>query len=117
MEKEFVTWSQVEDFIDELKKHFCNVKFSGVYGVPKGGMVIASMIAYNFNIPLLMAPYAGCLVVDDTADTGKTLRHYQEKGYKIATLYWKKSSEVTPDYYMFEKKDAWVVFPWERGEK
>ena len=115
IENEVVTWSQVEQFIDDLKKHYCNVKFSGVYGIPKGGVVIASMIAYNLNIPLLMAPHPNCLVVDDITDTGNSLKHYQLKGYKIATMYWKQSSEVTPDFYIWEKKDNWIIFPWERS--
>lgn len=62
------------------------------------------------------------LVVDDIADTGESLslvkRHLQEQGaktIKIATIYYKPWSIITPDYYMKETK-KWVVFPWERKE-
>jgi hypoxanthine phosphoribosyltransferase len=62
------------------------------------------------------------LVVDDVADTGKSLRlvkkHLQESGaadIKIVTLYYKPWSVIIPDYY--EKKTShWIIFPWERKE-
>jgi len=62
------------------------------------------------------------LVVDDVADTGKSLTfvrdHLKEKGatdVKIATIYCKPWSMLTPDW--FEKKThRWIIFPWERKE-
>jgi len=62
------------------------------------------------------------LIVDDVTDTGKSLRlaksHLTKSGasqIKLATLYHKPWSTITPDYY--EKKTRrWVVFPWERRE-
>jgi len=62
------------------------------------------------------------LVVDDVADTGKSLalvrEHLKEqdaKEVKIATIYYKPWSIVTPDW--FEKKTShWIIFPWERKE-
>jgi len=62
------------------------------------------------------------LVVDDVADTGKSLalvrEHLKEQGafeVKIATIYYKPWSIVTPDY--FERKTShWIIFPWERKE-
>ena len=62
------------------------------------------------------------LVVDEIADTGKSLQliqsHLKKQGaseIKIATIYYKPWSVVTPDYYEKESS-AWVVFPWERKE-
>ncbi len=62
------------------------------------------------------------LVVDDIADTGKSLRlaktHIQvqaAKEIKTATLYQKPQSVITPDFY--EKQTVnWVVFPWDTKE-
>jgi hypoxanthine phosphoribosyltransferase len=62
------------------------------------------------------------LVVDDVTDTGKSLAlvrdHLKEKGatdIKIATIYYKPWSILTPDW--FEKKTSrWIIFPWERKE-
>jgi len=62
------------------------------------------------------------LVMDDVADTGKSLRlvksHLKERGaaeVKIATVYYKPWSVIIPDYYMKETR-SWIIFPWERKE-
>lgn len=62
------------------------------------------------------------LVVDDVADTGRSLRlvktHLLEQGTKalrVATLYYKPWSLTTPDYYEKTTR-CWVIFPWERKE-
>jgi hypoxanthine phosphoribosyltransferase len=62
------------------------------------------------------------LVVDEVADTGKSLKlveeHLIERGakeVKIAAVYYKPWSIVKPDYY--EKETSrWIVFPWETKE-
>ena len=62
------------------------------------------------------------LVVDEVADTGKSLKlvkeHIIEQGateVKIATVYYKPWSIVKPDYYE-EETSHWIVFPWEIKE-
>jgi len=62
------------------------------------------------------------LVVDEVADTGKSLKlvkeHIVERGavdVKIATVYYKPWSIIKPDYYEKET-NRWIVFPWEIKE-
>ncbi|MEM1562225.1 MAG: phosphoribosyltransferase [Candidatus Bathyarchaeia archaeon] len=62
------------------------------------------------------------LIMDDVADTGKSLRvvrdHVAEAGaksIKIATIYYKPWSIIVPDYYV-RVTERWIVFPWERKE-
>jgi len=62
------------------------------------------------------------LVVDEVADTGKSLKlvkeHLVKEGareVKIATVYYKPWSIVKPDYYERETR-RWIVFPWEIKE-
>jgi len=62
------------------------------------------------------------LIVDDVADSGKSLlaaiEHIKEMGakeIKTATLYYKKQSVIKPDYYINET-NSWIVYPWEYGE-
>ena len=62
------------------------------------------------------------LIVDDVADTGKTLivakNHVADKGaseIKIATIHMKPWSKIVPDYYV-EVTDRWIVYPWEYHE-
>jgi hypoxanthine phosphoribosyltransferase len=62
------------------------------------------------------------LLVDDIADTGKSLQlaktHLQMQGaaeIKTATLYFKPQSSLTPDFYE-KQTDNWIVFPWDTKE-
>ena len=62
------------------------------------------------------------LLVDDLADTGKSLSlvnsHLTTKGaseIKIATTYYKPWSCIIPHYHQKETQ-SWIVFPWERKE-
>ncbi len=62
------------------------------------------------------------LVVDDVADSGKTLSLVRESLMKrgaaevrIATLHYKPKSVTKPEYYVAET-EAWIVYPHERFE-
>jgi hypoxanthine phosphoribosyltransferase len=72
----------------------------------------------------LALPVAGkrVLLVDDIADSGKSLQYaiayLQGQGaaeIKTATIYYKPQSIIAPDFYEKET-DCWVVFPWEAKE-
>ncbi|MEM0152478.1 MAG: phosphoribosyltransferase family protein, partial [Thermoplasmata archaeon] len=63
------------------------------------------------------------LLVDDIADTGKTilavmekLKKYSEK-IKVCTIAYKKHSIVKPDFYSYiVDNDTWVIFEYEERE-
>lgn len=62
------------------------------------------------------------LIVDEIADTGKSLKlvkeHITQEGatqVKVATVYYKPWSIILPDYYERETS-RWIVFPWEIRE-
>lgn len=122
-EKEILSWEDVEDFIDKLVAHISEkgLHFSGIYGIPRGGLIPASILSYRLGIPLLLAPTKDCIIIDDIADSGKTLMHFtlndtQFNKYFIATIFYSKRSLVKPDFYTREKTDRWIEFPWEKGE-
>ncbi len=120
VQKVYVTWKDLEKFVDDLiadlnKK---GIKPTGVYGIPRGGLIVATLLSYKMDIPLLLNAAKGCLIVDDIADSGRTLMHFTENDtqfnkYFIATMFYHKRSIVKPDFYSFEKEDKWIVFPWE----
>lgn len=112
-EKVYVTWSDVDEFITLLSLHLNKKSFTGVYGPARGGLVFAVMISNKLNLPFLGAPQVGCLCVDDICDTGDTALAWKNKGYTIATMFYKRGSKVVPDYWSREKEDKWIVFPWE----
>lgn len=121
MSKVYVSWEQVEEFVKHIKA--TGKKFTGVYGLPRGGLVLAVLLSHALNIPMLMSPTAGCLIVDDICDTGESLLHYVKNSsgdkvqdYTIATMYYKVNElGVVPNIYSYIKTNEWVVFPWEIG--
>ena len=118
--EELVSWQQVEEYLDKLCAHILvnNIPHKGVYGIPRGGLVLAVMLSHKLDIPLLLAPTKDCIIVDDIADSGRSLLHYtnndtQFNNYFITTMYYDKRSMVKPNYYSKEKQGKWIVFPWE----
>ena len=125
MAKVYVSWNQVEDFVRDIeyKQKNGEYNFTGVYGLPRGGLVLAVMISHKLNIPMLMSPCPGCIIVDDICDTGESLLHYVKNSsgdkvqdYTIATMYYKENIlGIVPDIYSYVKDNEWIVFPWELG--
>lgn len=113
IKKQCVSWLDVNKFINNLSDFIRTNNFNGVYGPARGGLVFAVMISHIYKLPFLGAPNKGCLIVDDIVDTGKTAEAWKDKGYKIASMYYKKNNLVEPDFWMFEKNDNWIIFPWE----
>ena len=96
------------------------LKFKGVYGPPRGGLTMAVMLSHRLGIPMLLDPPKKddhVLIVDDIADTGKTLKKFENyNNCKIMTLWYHKQSVLVPDYWINQKYDKWIVFPWESDE-
>lgn len=111
-------WTPARIMSDLLENpEMANVKAEFYMGIceTKGEPVITQPVSVSVRSKKV-------LVVDDVADTGKSLRlvkaHLMEQGateVKIATIYYKPWSIVVPDYY--EKESShWIIFPWERKE-
>tara|TARA_Y100000310_G_C20534820_1_gene740341 strand:- start:539 stop:1024 length:486 start_codon:yes stop_codon:yes gene_type:complete len=131
--KHYLSWTGFEfaisEFVKDYKKN--NYKCIGVYGPTRGGLPIAVTLSHRLDIPYFKGSYhhisshlqvsnpdtfgikGKILVVDDIADTGKTLEPLIRPNVITYTIYYHPQSTVKPDYYVFEKKDDWVVFPWE----
>jgi len=82
-----------------------------VYGIPRGGLVPAVYISHALDIPL--GRWEKCLVVDDIADSGATLKREARGAFKTATIYYCEDSEFMPDLWLLKKVKDWVIFPWE----
>ena len=105
-------------------------KYNCVHGIPKGGSIIASYIAYYLDLENLMEEQmkeqmddwydidiAPVLLIDDLVDTGKTLNKYTDKDVKIdsAVLYYKPRSVIIPTYFVEQSpNDQWIVYPYEQ---
>ena len=89
-------------------------KFDGVYGVPRGGLIIAVCLSHKLNLPMLLQPTKKSLIVDDISDTGHTVNHLPKK--RLATLFTTNWTKSPPDWFcdIKEKKEDWIVFPYEK---
>ncbi len=73
-----------------------------------------------FNVPELKAAKK-VLLLDDIVDSGQTLKEvlthlqrcFPEVEFKIASIYYKKSAVIQPDYTLHEAND-WIEFFWEK---
>ncbi len=114
---EHVTLDEVKSFVNKIAELYDNESKlpTGVYGVPRGGLVPAVMISHKLGIPLLAAPCDDCLIVDDIADSGDSLIHYDRMGYDLAVIILGPNSKIHPILYYRERQADWVQFFWEYG--
>ena len=113
------------------------VEYKQVVGIENGGLNVSIPLAKILNLPHTSVrishyngrsrrawpfisgdpPGTGNLVVDDLIDDGYTLRTYDDVfgllGNAVAVLFWKAGSIPRPEYYVHEKPNSWVIFPWE----
>jgi len=150
LEFEIPSWEQIYEMLIELADRIRRDGFEPdvIVGVSRGGWAPARVmsdllenpelanvraefylgVAETKGEPVITQPVSASvkgkrvLVMDDVADTGKSLRlvktHLLDEGatdVKIATIYYKPWSVLTPDYYK-KKTSLWVIFPWERKE-
>jgi len=149
-EFEIPSWEGMYESLLELARKIRKAGFKPdiVVGVARGGWPVARVmsdllenpevanvkaefylgVAETKKEPIITQPVSTSvrskkvLVVDDVADTGKSLalvkEHLKEQGaavIRIATIYCKPWSTLKPDW--FERQtERWIVFPWERKE-
>lgn len=123
--KEIITYDQYGMMAWELcrkiesSKKYTKIKY--VYGLPRGGLPLAVHMSHRLGLALRTSlslkqkKREQTLIVDDVADTGRTLKSlfdFYEYNFITATLHYKKRSKVKPTFYLAETKN-WIVYPWE----
>lgn len=115
-------------------------RFTRVVGIANGGLPVSRPLAKALGLPhesVRISHYDGSvlrdtpiiegdlsqptgnLIVDDLIDKGWTInafdKHFGRRGNAVAVLLWNPHGPE-PDFYVDEKPDAWIVFPWEVEE-
>ena len=147
MTREILTYELFGQSIGELARQVADSGFEPdiLLGIARGGLVPAGALAYaldcknlftisvefytgvdeRLDVPVMLPPFldardldaARVLVVDDVADTGRTLELVHEfcAGHvaeaRTAVLYQKPQSIITADY-AWRQTDQWINFPW-----
>ncbi len=142
------SWKKVEEMCRQLAAKVSEFRPDWLVGISRGGLVPVRLLSDyldNPNVAIVRIEFyktigqtkdfptvsqpiqvdvkgKKVLIVDDVADTGRSLavakEHVKRAGasqVKIATLHNKPKSAVKPDFYM-ESTDAWIVYPWEVEE-
>lgn len=117
-DKIYLSWEDFDAFIKKTIDHLnmTDKHYSGVFGLPRGGLIPAVVLSHKLHLPLLQAPAKDCIIVDDINDTGVTLQHYLlNDDYKIITWVFRESSAKKYHFngLTINKQAGWVVFPWE----
>jgi len=120
------TWQEfdtdIKKIISQLRKE--GSKYYYVYGIPKGGLCLAVVIANYLNIPLLtnneqlkniLCEKENIIICDDISDTGKTFIQIRDiTNYRTISLFLKQGTQFVPNLYCKTcNRNDWIIFPWE----
>ena len=123
MTKKFLNWRDVEEGVERLALNIekSGLEFSGVYGLPRGGLIPAVMLSHRLSIPFLgedTDDSGNILIVDDICDSGETLDVYREfENIQTVTLHYKTTAIYEPNFWWkIASQGDWIVYPWERRD-
>jgi len=109
----YFTWSEFDKAVEDIANKCRFKEFSGIYGVPRGGLCLAVALSHKLKIELISKPIKNSLIVDDVYETGLTLTTFKDiEGAMFFVLF----SKIKPTWWntvFISKKSHWIVFPWE----
>ena len=142
------TWKMLDEDVETILTYVDLSKYDMLVGIASGGLPLLTKLVHKNKISYeiikcnsyegreqrckaitidypILPPNSKILLVDDVADTGKTLNniieHYTKCNMKIEevkidilTLCWKPHSIVNPKWYLHKVDNkVWINFPWE----
>ena len=109
----YFTWEEFDKSVEHIVNKCKFLQFSGIYGVPRGGLCLAVALSHKLKIDLISEPLKNSLIVDDVYETGFTLTNFKDiEGAMFFVLF----SKIKPTWWntvFISKKSQWIVFPWE----
>lgn len=126
-----VSWTE---YIKLIEKMACEIKHSPklknisfIYGIPRAGNIISTILSYKLDIPLLTEEprWAGVymenhdnnriLIVDDIIDEGSTISPFVGDNFYTAILYVKnKPHNIKPDFIGKSiNAKQWIIMPYD----
>ena len=111
----YFSWDEFDQSVEHIAKKCKFLEFSGIYGVPRGGLCLAVALSHKLKINLISEPTKHSLIVDDVYETGITLNTFKDvEGAMFFVLF----SKIKPTWWNtvhISKKREWIVFPWENN--
>ncbi len=109
----YFTWNEFDKSVEYIANQCKFLKFSGIYGVPRGGLCLAVALSHRLNLQLIDKPLKDSLIVDDVLETGITLNNFKNiEGANFFVLVSKKKPIWWKTANLYNEKE-WIVFPWE----
>ena len=109
----YFSWSEFDESVEHIANKCKFLEFSGIYGVPRGGLCLAVALSHKLNINLISEPIKNSIIVDDIYETGFTLNTFKNiEGAMFFVLF----SKIKPTWWntvYVSDRGEWVVFPWE----
>ena len=113
--KTYFTWRDFDKSVVQIANKCISIEFSGIYGIPRGGLCLAVALSHKLKIDLISEPRKNSLIVDDVYETGITLNNYKDiEGAMFFVLF----SKIKPTWWntlFISTKNEWIVFPWENS--
>ena len=111
----YFTWREFDKSVEYIANKCKILKFSGIYGVPRGGLCLAVALSHKLKINLISEPTQNSLIVDDIYETGITLNTFKDiEGAKFFVLFSKEKPKWWNTVFISQKNE-WIVFPWENA--
>jgi len=111
-----LSWAGFDSAVAYVADRCRGIELSGVYGVPRGGLPLAVALSHRLGVPMVDAPGARVLVVDDIYDSGQTIRGLMERHPGAGPFWVWATREFETRGYRSVLNDIgseWVLFPWE----
>ena len=109
----YFTWSEFDKSVEHIANKCRYLEFSGIYGVPRGGLCLAVALSHKLKINLISEPIKNALIVDDVYETGITLNTFKDIEGAIFFVLFSKIKPTWWNTVHISKKREWIVFPWE----
>ena len=92
----YFTWSEFDKSVEQIANKCRSKEFSGIYGVPRGGLCLAVALSHKLKIDLISEPIRNSLIVDDIYETGYTLNTFKDiEGAMFFVLF----SKIKPTWF------------------
>ena len=109
------TWSEFDKSVEHIYNKCKFIEFSGIYGVPRGGLCLAVALSHKLKINLISKPLKNALIVDDVYETGITLNTFKNVEGAMFFVLFSKIKPIWWNTVHISKKSEWIVFPWENS--
>lgn len=110
--KKYISWPELLHRLDKLVIEGIIKRDDKVYGVPKGGMIVAGFLADRQRIELTATPQTADVILDDIVDSGATRAKYETK-YPHSRFIGVVDKTDDVEFWNWGTGDEWIVFPWE----